>query len=148
VNRSGRTSAVTLIKKGSYLPAFSSSSVGMRIDLKNVAIGQSWYQENSKIIDDVALVTRTCTALSKYCKMKHRSLFINFNLKHCGASITLRRKRTLVNDLLLVTTSSCMSTFRASSKTTYFLLQILQLLHAYQPVTLKNDIRSGMDVFR
>ena len=31
-----------------------------------------------------------------------------------------------------------MTTFRASSKTTYFLLQILQLLHAYQPVTLNN----------
>jgi len=41
-----------------------------------------------------------------------------------------------------------MTTFRASSKTTYFLLQILRLIHAYQPVTLNNDIRSGMDVFR
>jgi hypothetical protein len=69
VNRSGRTSAVTLIKKGSYLPAFSSSSVGMRIDLKNVGIGQvSVPRKRCKNIDDVALVTRTCIALSKYCK--------------------------------------------------------------------------------
>ncbi|OAX38030.1 hypothetical protein K503DRAFT_189428 [Rhizopogon vinicolor AM-OR11-026] len=44
--------------------------------------------------------------------------------------------------LLLAITSSCMTTFRASSQTTYFLLQILKLLHAYQTVTPKNVLRS------